>query len=193
MMVIMTNMDMLLERNRAFAQTDAKTRVPQIPFLPHQQLYVITCVDPRVDPARILGLELGDAIVGRNVGGRVTAAMRQDLAWISYLHQTKTPDADWFQIAVIHHTDCGSGFFADDHLRHEFSTRGFDDAALAELAVLDPAQTVRADVGALLAYPNLPPKVRVSGYAYDVRTGLLTEVAPATSRADATAASTPAR
>lgn len=186
----MTNMDILLERNRAFARTDAKNRVPQIPFIPRQQLYVITCVDPRVDPASILGLKLGDAIVGRNVGGRITAGMLQDLAWISYLHQAKTPGADWFEIAVIHHTDCGSGFFADEHLRREFSARGFDDPALARLAVLDPAQTVRADVSTLLAYPNLPTAVRVSGYAYDVATGLLSEVVSARSRAATATAGT---
>lgn len=170
------DLNFLLERNRRFAGTDAKTRVPQIPFIPHQQLYVITCVDPRVDPAHVLGLDLGDAIVGRNVGGRVTPAMLQDLAWISFLHETKTPDADWFQIAVIHHSDCGAGFFADDELRRAFSARGFDDADLARLAVLDPAETVRADVATLLAYPNLSSRVRVSGFAYDVESGLLTEV-----------------
>ena len=179
------DMTFLLERNRAFARTDAKARVPQIPFVPNEQLYVITCVDPRVDPADVLGLQLGDAIVARNVGGRVTPALLQDLAWISFLHETKTPDADWFRIAVIHHTDCGSGLFADDDLRRAFATRGFDDSELSGLAVLDPAQTVQTDVATLLAYPNLSPRVRVSGYAYDIGTGLLTEVVPAHARADA--------
>jgi carbonic anhydrase len=181
--VTVTNdLDVLLQRNRAFARTDAKTRVPQIPFIPHQQLYVITCVDPRVDPAHTLGLQLGDAIVARNVGGRVTPALLQDLAWISFLHETKTPDADWFQIAVIHHTDCGSALLADDELRQAFATRGFDDAELSRLAVLDPAATVRTDVAVLRAYPNLSPRVAVSGYAYDIATGLLTEVVPARPR-----------
>ena len=82
--------------------------------------------------------------------------MLADLAWISFLHETTTPDADWFDIAVIHHTDCGSGLFADDDLRHAFAARGFDDAELRGLAVLDPAATVRADVAALLAYPTSP-------------------------------------
>jgi hypothetical protein len=94
---------------------------------------------------QVFGLELGDAIVARTVGGRVTPAVIQDLAWISYLHEMKTPDADWFEFAVMHHTDCGSGFFADDALRHGFAARGFDDAELAALAVLDPAATVPAD------------------------------------------------
>ena len=170
-------MDTLLERNRDFANSDAKTRVPQIPFIPNRQLYVITCIDPRVDPADVLGLELGDAIVARNVGGRVTASVLQDVAWISYLHEVKTPDAEWFEIAVIHHTDCGSGFFADEELRHGFAAQGFDDAELARLPVLDPAITARADVATLLEYPNLSPEVRVSGYSYDLTTGLLTTAA----------------
>src|SRR4051812_15024452 len=108
----MTDFDALLQRNRDFAETDAKNAVPNIPFIPNRQLYVMTCIDPRVDPANILGLELGDAIVARNVGGRVTPAVLQDVAWISYLHEVKTPDSNWFEIVVIHHTDCGSGLFA---------------------------------------------------------------------------------
>jgi carbonic anhydrase len=144
----------------------------------------MTCIDPRVDPADILGLELGDAIVARNVGGRVTAAMLQDIAWISYLHEVKTPDAEWFELAIIHHTDCGSGFFADEELRHGFAVRGFDDADLATLPVTDPAQTVRTDVEKVLAYANLSPAVRVSGYAYDLGTGLVTTVVPPRSRAE---------
>jgi carbonic anhydrase len=176
----MRDFDILIERNREFAKTEAKSRVPQIPFIPNRQTYIVTCIDPRVDPADVLGLELGDAIVARNVGGRIVPAVLQDLAWINYLHETKTPDADWFDLVIIHHTDCGSGFFADDDLRHGFAERGFDDAELAQLPVLDPAETVRTDVEKVRAYPNLSPAVRVSGYSYDLETGLLTEVvAPA--------------
>jgi carbonic anhydrase len=180
----MTNIEVALQRNREFAKTDAKSKVPQIPFIPNRQLYVIACIDPRVDPSDVLGLELGDAIVGRNVGGRVTPAVLQDLAWISYLHEVKTPDAEWFDLAIIHHTDCGSGFFADDHLRHEFASRGFHDAELSELAVLDPVQTVRTDVEKALSYSNLSAAVRVSGYAYDLATGLVTTVISPRSRED---------
>jgi carbonic anhydrase len=175
----MTNMAELLERNTRFAATDAKDRVPAIPFIPNRQLYVITCIDPRVDPADILGLELGDAIVARTVGGRVTPAMLQDLAWISYLHEVKTPDAPWFEVVVIHHTACGSGFFADEELRHGFVERGFDDAETAALAVLRPADTVAEDVRRILASDAVSPEIAVSGYAYDVATGLLTEIVPA--------------
>ncbi|MET7575372.1 carbonic anhydrase [Streptomyces sp. NPDC005492] len=167
-----------VERNQAFAATDAKSRVPEIPFIPFKQTFVITCLDPRVEPAAVLGVELGEAIVLRNVGGRVTPATLQDVAWISHLHEAKTPDADWFDLVVIHHTDCGSALFADDELRGEFTERrGYDDAAVAALAVLDPAATVREDVDRLRAFPGLSSRVDVSGYVYDLATGLLTEVA----------------
>src|ERR1700743_3564564 len=98
-----------LERNAAFAATDAHEHVPEIPFIPFKQLYLITCIDPRVEPAAVLGVALGEAIVARNVGGRVTPAVIKDLAWIVHLHEAKTPQAEFFEIAVMHHTDCGSG------------------------------------------------------------------------------------
>ena len=68
----MTNIDHLLDRNHAFARTDARQDVPALPFLPRQGLYIVICIDCRVDPAQILGIELGDALVQRNIGGRVT-------------------------------------------------------------------------------------------------------------------------
>src|ERR1700759_886242 len=113
----MSNFDELLPRNASFARTGAKDRVPAIPFLPNKQVYILTCIDPRVDPAATLGLDLGDAIVARTVGGRANQSFLGDLAWISYLHETKPPDADWFEIAVIHRDDCGSALMADPELR----------------------------------------------------------------------------
>jgi carbonic anhydrase len=182
----MTNFDELLRNNTRFAATDVKNQQPPIPFIPHKQAYVLTCVDPRVDPAQVFGLELGDAVVARNVGGRVTPAALEDLAWISHLHETKTPDAEWFEFAIVHHTECGSGFFADEHLRHDFAVRtGLDDAELAGLAVLDPARTVPGDVQKVLDYPHASARIKVSGYAYDVKTGLVTTIVPPRSRTGA--------
>jgi carbonic anhydrase len=170
----------LLERNRAFAATDAKAHVPEIPFIPFRQVYLITCIDPRVEPAAVLGAGLGDAIVARNVGGRVTAATIQDLAWIVHLHASKTPDADWFEIAVMHHTDCGSALLADDELRAGYVQRGgYDDRQVRELAVLDPFATVREDVERIRTAPELRPGIEhigVGGYAYDLATGVVTTV-----------------
>jgi carbonic anhydrase len=176
-----SSFDDLLAANARFARTDAKDRVPAIPFLPTRQVYVITCIDPRVDPAEVLGLALGDAIVARNVGGRVTEAVLADLAWISYLHETKTPDAPWFEVAVVHHTDCGSGLMADDEMRRGFVARGFDDLTLKNTAVLDPAQTVPGDVRRILDAEAVSGDIPVSGWSYDVATGLVSPVVPATS------------
>lgn len=178
----MSNFDELLRNNAVFATTGANEQVPEIPFVPNKQTYILTCIDPRVDPAQVFGLRLGDAIVARTVGGRVTPAVIQDLAWISYLHETKTPDADWFELAVMHHTECGSGFFADEDLRRGFAARGFDDAELAGLAVLDPAVSVPADVEKIINAPQVSPKIKVSGYSYDVKSGLVTTVVPPRSR-----------
>lgn len=55
----MSNIDSLLTRNAAFAAGDVRHNTPRLPFLPHKGLYVITCIDPRTDPADFLGLEFG--------------------------------------------------------------------------------------------------------------------------------------
>lgn len=67
----MSNFTPYLERNQAFAASGAQADVPRIPFIPFKQLYLITCIDPCVEPAAVLGVRLGEAIVARNVGGRV--------------------------------------------------------------------------------------------------------------------------
>lgn len=169
-----------LERNEAFAATDAKLRIPEIPFLPFGQIYLLTCIDPRVEPAAIAGVDLGEAIVARTIGGRVTESAINDLAWVCHLHENKTPDADWFEVAILHHTDCGSGLFADADLRRSFAERGgYGERTAAALAVLDPAATVRHDVELLRRAPVLAgsiDKLRIGGYAYDIKTGAITTV-----------------
>jgi carbonic anhydrase len=179
-----SNFAPLLGRNERFAATDAKLRVPQIPFIPLRQLYIITCIDPRVEPGAVLGVELGEAIIARNVGGRITPPVVKDLAWIVHLHEQLTPEADWFEIAVMHHTECGSGLLARDDLRTGYVARGgWDDETSRQLAVIDPHETVAEDVGRLRAAPELIPamdRIRVGGYSYDLHTGVVTTVvAPA--------------
>ena len=140
-------------------------------------------------PADFLGLEFGEAIVARTVGGRVTPAVIQDVAYIGYLVETKAPDGPYFEAAIIHHTDCGSGLLADDELRHGFSRRtGYGEEMLAGLPVLDPPVTVAADVERLLSDPRISPRITVSGHVYDVHTGLVTKIVePASPTAPAAA------
>ena len=175
-----SNFSVYLERNAQFAATGANSAVPAIPFIPFKQVYVITCIDPRVEPGAVLGVDLGEAIVARNVGGRVIPSVVKDLAWICHLHENKTPDADWFEVAIIHHTDCGSGLFADEELRRGYAARGgYDEPTAAAMAVLDPAASVREDVALLRAAPALASsihKFKIGGYAYDLTTGLVTTV-----------------
>jgi carbonic anhydrase len=169
-----SNLRPLLERNRAFAAGGAYAGLA---IMPRQQVFVVTCLDPRVDPAAFLGIELGDAPVIRNAGGRVTEAVINDIAFISSLVRTMIPDGPLFEVAVIHHTGCGTGFLADAAFRSAVAARtGLDEAVLAAEAVLDPAATVRADVDRLLSSAAVRPEISVSGHVYDLGTGLVTTV-----------------
>ena len=99
------NIEPALERNRAFAAAGGHEGAVVFPNL---RLFVITCLDPRVDPAYFLGLDLSDAIVVRNVGGRVTPEVINDVAFIGQLAENALPGRPPFEAAVIHHTQCGS-------------------------------------------------------------------------------------
>ena len=140
----------------------------------------ITCIDPRVDPAHFLGLGLGDALVVRNVGGRVTPEVINDVAFIGQIAENALPDGPLFEVAVIHHTQCGAGAFADDTFRRTYADRiGVAESTLREHAVLDPATTVARDAERLRSAPAISPRVTVSGHVYDVLTGLVETVIPA--------------
>ena len=168
------NVEPALERNRAFAAAGGHEGAVVFPNL---RLFVITCLDPRVDPAHFLGLELSDAIVVRNVGGRVTPEVVNDVAFIAKIAENLLPDGPLFEAAVIHHTQCGAGAFADDSFRRDYARRiGVEEATLREHAVLDPVATVTGDVERLRSAPAISPRVRVSGHVYDVVTGLVQTV-----------------
>jgi len=171
------NIDPALERNRAFAAAGGHEGAVVFPNL---RLFVITCLDPRVDPAHFFGLGLGDAMVVRNVGGRVTREVINDVAFIGQLAENMLPDGPLFEVAVIHHTQCGSGVLADDTFRRRYAERiGAEESTLRDHAVLDPAVTVARDVGRLRSAPAISERVTVSGHVYDVVTGLVETVMPA--------------
>ncbi|HYC80760.1 MAG TPA: carbonic anhydrase [Solirubrobacterales bacterium] len=172
---IETGIEAAFERNRAFAAAGGHEGAV---VLPHLRLFVITCLDPRVDPAHVLGLELSDAIVVRNVGGRVTPEVIGDVAFIAQIAEGAFPDGPLFEVAVIHHTQCGAGALADDGFRRRYAERtGAAESELRDRAVVDPAATVKADVARLRSAASVPPRVRVSGHVYDVATGLVESVA----------------
>jgi carbonic anhydrase len=171
----MTRMTPLLERNEHFA----RTYTPVALGLPAAQLLVVTCLDHRVDPAIVLGLQLGDAPVIRNAGGRVTQAVIDDIAFLAFLAEQLSGGqgaADkLFEVAVIHHTQCGTGLLADPSFRHKAAeATGLSEAALEGSVVADPQATIKVDVERLLASTLLSPKVSVSGHVYDIATGRVT-------------------
>jgi carbonic anhydrase len=170
-----TRMTPLLERNEQFAQT----YTPAPLGLPAAQVLIVGCLDHRVDPAIVLGLRLGDAPVIRNAGGRVTPAVVDDVAYLAFLAGELSGGQDardtLFEVAVVHHTQCGTGFLADPgYRRRAAEATGVPEAELAASAVADPYATVKADVERLLASPKLSPKVSVSGHVYDIATGRVT-------------------
>ncbi len=168
----MTRMTPLLERNEQFA----RTYNPAALGIPARQVLIVTCLDHRVDPAIVLGLKLGDAPVIRNAGGRVTQAVIDDIAFLARQLFGGQGAADrLFEVAVLHHTQCGTGFLADPGFRHQAAeATGLAEAALEASAVADPHTTVKADVERLLTSPLLSPKVSVSGHVYDIATGHVT-------------------
>ena len=171
----MTRITPLLERNEQFART--YTPVALGPAA--AKVVIVTCLDHRVDPAIILGLQLGDAPVTRNAGGRVTQAVIDDLAYLAFLAEQVFGDqlaADkLFEVAIIHHTQCGTSLLADPGFRHQAAeATGIAEAALEAATVADPYTTVKTDVERLLTSPSLSPKVSVSGHVYDIATGRVT-------------------
>jgi carbonic anhydrase len=177
-----SNIDPALERNRAFAAAGGHQGAVVFPNL---RLFVITCLDPRVDPAHFLGLSLSDAMIVRNVGGRVTREVINDVAFISQIAENVLPDGPLFEVAVIHHTQCGAGALADDTFRRQYAQRiGAEESALRDDAILDPAATVTRDVERLRSAPAISPRVTVSGHVYDVVTGRVQTIVPAGRRGD---------
>jgi carbonic anhydrase len=169
-----TGIDSALARNRAFAAAGGHEGAVVFPKL---RLFVLTCCDPRTDPAQFLGLGMSDALVVRNVGGRVTPEVINDVAYLGQLAENFLPDGPLFEVAVIHHTQCGTGALADDAFRRRYAERiGAEESALRDQAVLDPVATAAHDVALLRTSPAISPRVTVSGHVYDVVTGLVETV-----------------
>jgi carbonic anhydrase len=145
------------------------------PARPAPKAAILTCMDQRLHPERALGLEVGDAHVIRNAGGRASEDALRSLVISSRLLGTT-------EFAVIHHTDCGMLTFTNDDLRRKLRDEtGADTAHIDFLPFGDLEQSVRDDVAAILASPFVDESIAVAGYIYDVHTGAVTEVvAPAT-------------
>ncbi|HEY3975581.1 MAG TPA: carbonic anhydrase [Candidatus Sulfotelmatobacter sp.] len=179
----MSNLDSMLERNKDFAaqQSVAGTLMPSLPrALPNVKAIIIGCADMRVDPAHILGIKPGEAVVMRNIGGRITPGLLEQLGLLGRIGEVagEIPGGGAeFHIVVLHHTDCGITRLAADPapLAHYFQIK---EAELAAKAITDARAAVAVDVALLRAIPALPGEWLVSGLVYDVATGLVEIVVP---------------
>jgi carbonic anhydrase len=171
----MSDLATLLERNRRFA---ADFREGDLAIRPRLSTVVLTCLDARVDPAHFLGLELGDVVVLRNAGGRITPAVLSDLAVLGFLAGRLPGNAaTQLELAVIHHPDCGMSRLADPAAQQDLAERlGVEPADIASMAITDPAESVRADIETLRRMPGAPGSLVVSGHTYDVATGALSTI-----------------
>ncbi len=171
----------LLERNGTFA---ADFTGAELPIQPRFGQLVLSCVDARTDPAHYLGLESGDALVMRTLGGRVTDGAEQDIAVLaSLMTAIGGPDGPGLDVLIVHHTDCGLERLADEGRRSKLSQMsGIDESVFDALAIHDHDAALEADVLRLRGSKILPESGPVSGYLYHHASGTLTEAAPSTMR-----------
>ncbi len=178
----MSTFDVLMQRNDAFAaEQTPETLMPSLPAaLPKVRAVIVTCADPRVDPAYLLGVELGEAVVLRNIGGRVTPGTLQMMGLLGRIGEVagENPGGGGeFHLIVMHHTDCGMLRLANDpQLLAGYFQVG--EGELAEKAIADPCKAVAADVAVLRSVPALPSTWLVSGLVYDVATGHVETIVP---------------
>ena len=172
----MDTVDTLTQRNADFA---GQRFTPGLRMMPSMRTFVIGCVDPRVDPAQVLGIELGEVAIIRNIGGRITASVLQELALLRTLTQAAGGDFDHgFNFILLQHTDCGILHMQrQPDLLAEFF--GIATASLDTKHVRDPCVTLKVDAAVLVADPHVPTGLRVTGLLYDVTTGHVdTVIAP---------------
>ena len=181
----MNHLDSILERNKDFAarESAAGTLMPSLSrALPNVRAVIIGCADMLVDPAHVLGITPGEAVVMRNIGGRITPGLLNELAMLGRIGEVARAIAgggEEFHLIVLQHTDCGITRLPGDPamLARYFQIQ---EKELKAKAITDPRAAVAVDVALLRAIPALPGEWFVSGLVYDVATGLVEiVVAPA--------------
>jgi carbonic anhydrase len=160
-----TATEKLLERNQRYAHTF----VQQPTGRPVKKVAILACMDARLDPARALGLEEGDAHVIRNAGGVVTHDALRSLAISQHLLGTE-------EIILIQHTDCGMQSFSDEELADRLEKHAGEPPPFTAHAFDDLDENLRASIRMLKESPFLLKTDAVRGFVFDVETGLLREL-----------------
>jgi carbonic anhydrase len=179
--ITLNNLDLMLKRNKEFAvqRSEPGALLPQ--SLPNVKAVIIGCADMRVDPAHVLGIKPGEAVVIRNIGGRITPGLLEQLGMLGRIGEvagTLPGGGGEFHLIVLQHTDCGITRLAKDTsmLAHYFQIQ---EREVEARSILDPRTAVAIDVAALRAIPALPGEWLISGLVYDIKTGLVDVVIPA--------------
>ena len=176
---VTTDLTTLLDRNRSFADRFA---AGDLKISPRMSTILLTCLDARVDPAHLFGLGLGDALVIRNAGGRVTPAVMRDLAILGVLADVVSrPGTSLMrpELVVIHHTDCGMSRLVNPAIQGQVARRlGLSVDDVSAMAITDPTTSVQDDIDRLRHAPGVPDQLVVSGFVYDVSNGTISQVVP---------------
>lgn len=168
----MSDLSTFYDRNAAFV---ASFDQGDLAIKPAIMTIILTCVDARVDPAHYAGLDLGDALVLRNVGARATDTVLLEVTVLFNLMKLGAGGvAPQMGLAIIQHTDCGMAKFAVPQVA-EAMTQIFGSAEVVDTyAIPDLTETVEADVAKAL--DALPSGITVSGHVYDVASGALEQI-----------------
>jgi len=158
--------DELLRNNEAYAASFDKG---DLAMPPTKKVAVVACMDARLQPNRILGLEEGEAHVIRNAGGVITDDEIRSLAISQRLLGTE-------EIILMHHTDCGMLTFNDEEFRRSLQEECGIKPNWTSEAFDDLEEDVRQSIARIKANPFIPNKDSVRGFVYEVETGRLREV-----------------
>src|ERR1700684_3773861 len=174
----MSQLDSMLQRNKEFAARESSSGgLPpaMAQAMPNVRAIIIGCADMRVDPAHLLGIKLGEAVVIRNIGGGVTPDLLEQLGLLGKIGAAvkEIPGGGGgFYVVVMHPTHCGMTRLAGDAgaLAHCFQ---ISEGEVQQKAAGDPRAAVAVDVAALRAVPALPGQWLLSGVGYDVANGVV--------------------
>jgi carbonic anhydrase len=159
--------DDLLAANREFADSFGLSGYDGVA---HAGVAMVTCMDSRIDPLRMIGLEPGDAKILRNPGGRV-----DDAALVALVVSVNLLGVE--RILVIEHTRCAMAGCTEAEMRERLADRSGEDASWMSFGViLDQEATLHDDVAKVRAHPLIADSVVVGGFLYDVDTGMLRQV-----------------
>jgi carbonic anhydrase len=162
----MSVIDELLRNAERYAESFDKA---ELPLPPAKRVAIVACMDARLNPYGLFGLNEGDAHVIRNAGGVVTDDEIRSLSISQRLLGTE-------EIMLIHHSDCGMLTFGDDEFRRQVQQETGIRPEWAAEAFDDLEEDVRQSIARIKASPFIPKKDKVRGFVYEVETGRLREV-----------------